>query len=199
MFIIGLTGGIGTGKTQVAKLLEDLGASIVNADLLGHEIYKPQTEGWQEVVKAFGEQVLSADGEINRRALGSIVFSDENALSQLNAITHPRIYALAEERINGLRTQGSRAVVLEAALLIEAQWTPLVDEVWVTVSPEAQVIARLQEHRNMDADSARIRINSQMSQSERTKHAHAVIENSGSLEELAECVHNLWNNRILTH
>lgn len=198
MFIIGLTGGIGTGKTQVAKLLEELGAAVVNADLLGHEIYKPQTEGWREVVTAFGERVVGPDGEIDRRALGSIVFSDEAALSRLNAITHPRIYALAAERLDALKRQGAGAAVLEAALLIEAQWTGLVNEVWVITSPEADVIERLRERNGMDADTARARIRSQMPQSERAERADAVLENSGSLEDLDADVRKLWNSRVLT-
>ncbi len=197
MLVIGLTGGIGTGKTHASHLLEELGAVIVNADLLGHEVYTPRSEGWRAVVDAFGERVVADDGEIDRRALGGIVFSDERELSRLNAIMHPRIYALAERRLNALREQGITTAALEAALLIEAKWTPLVDEVWVIVSPEEDVIARLRE-RNLDADAARSRINSQMPQSERIRHADVVIENNGSLEDLSAKVQNLWNSRVLT-
>ena len=198
MFIIGLTGGIGTGKTLVAKALEELGAAVVNADLLGHEVYEPRTEGWREVVAAFGERVVSADGEIDRRALGGIVFSDEAALRRLNAITHPRIYALAAERLDALKRQGAEAAVLEAALLIEAQWTGLVSEVWVVTSPEGDVIERLGQRNGMDADTARARIGAQMPQSERVGYADAVLENSGSPEELDANVRELWSSRVLT-
>ena len=198
MFVIGLTGGIGTGKTYVSGLLKDSGAAIVNADLLGHEVYAPQSEGWHAVVDTFGEQIVADNGEIDRRALGGIVFSDENALLQLNAIMHPRIYTLAEQRLNVLAERGENTAVLEAALLIEAKWTPLVDEVWVTVSPEADIIARLQERNNMDEDTARSRINSQMPQSERVQHADVVLENAGSLKELSAKIQDLWNSRVLT-
>ncbi len=198
MFVIGLTGGIGTGKTHVARLLQDLGIAVVNADILGHEVYAPRTEGWHAVVDAFGEQIVADNGEIDRRALGGIVFSDENALKRLNDIMHPRIYALAEQRLNTLSDQGESSAVLEAALLIEAKWTPLVDEVWVTVSPEADVIARLQERNNLDEESARSRINSQMPQSERVKHADVIIDNDSSLEDLSTKVQNLWNSRVVT-
>ncbi len=198
MFIIGLTGGIGTGKTEAARLLEGLGAAVVNADLLGHEVYRPQTEGWREVVAAFGERVVSADGEIDRRALGGIVFSDEAALERLNAITHPRIYALAAERLGALKQEGVGVAALEAALLIEAQWTGLVDEVWVVTSPEEDVIERLGRRNGMDADTARARIRAQMPQSERVGYADAVLENSGSPEELDANVRELWNSRVLT-
>ena len=198
MFVIGLTGGIGTGKTYVSSLLKDLGAAIVNADLLGHEVYAPQSEGWQAVVDTFGEQIVAENGEIDRRALGGIVFSDENALLQLNAIMHPRIYSLTEQRLNALAERGENTAVLEAALLIEAKWTPLVDEVWVTVSPVTDIITRLQERNNMDEDTARSRINSQMPQSERVQHADVVLENAGSLEELSAKIQDLWNSRVLT-
>ena len=198
MFVIGLTGGIGTGKTQVSRLLEELGASIVNADLLGHEVYAPQSEGWHAVVNAFGEQIVSDNGEIDRRALGGIVFSDDSALQQLNAIMHPRIYDLAEQRLKGLADQGVTTAVLEAALLIEAKWTPLVDDVWVTVSPEEDIIARLQERNNMDEATARSRIDSQMPQTERVEHADVIVENNASLEDLSDSVKELWNSRVLT-
>ena len=197
MFVIGLTGGIGTGKTHVSRLLEDLGATIVNADLLGHEVYAPQSEGWHAVVDAFGDGIVADNGEIDRRALGGIVFSDPDALQRLNAIMHPRIYALAEQRLNSLAEQGATNAVLEAALLIEAKWTPLVDEVWVTVSPEADVIARLQRRNNMDEATARSRINSQMPQAERVEHADVVIQNSATPEDLSAAIQNLWNSRVL--
>lgn len=198
MFVIGLTGGIGTGKTHVSRLLENLGAAVVNADLLGHEVYTPHSEGWRAVVNAFGDRVVAGSGEIDRRALGSIVFSDEKALQQLNAIMHPRIYILAEQRLNKLSQAGEMVAVLEAALLIEAKWTPLVSEVWVTVSPEADVISRLQQRNNLDENAARSRINSQMPQAERVEHADVVIDNNGTLEDLSSKVQNLWNKRVLT-
>ena len=197
MFVIGLTGGIGTGKSHVSGLLEGFGAAVVNADLLGHEVYAPQSEGWHVVVDAFGERIVAENGEIDRRALGGIVFSDELELQKLNAIMHPRIYGLAERRLNELAAQGTDTAVLEAALLIEAKWTPLVDEVWVTVSTEADIISRLRQRNNMDETTARSRIDSQMSQSERVGHADIVIENNGSLEGLSEKVQDLWNTRVL--
>ena len=198
MFVIGLTGGIGTGKTHVSRLLEGLGAVVVNADLLGHEVYTPHSEGWHAVVKAFGDRVVSDNGEIDRKSLGGIVFTDEDALQQLNAIMHPRIYALAEQRLNALSEKGETTAVLEAALLIEAKWTPLVNEVWVTVSPEADVISRLQQRNSLDENAARSRINSQMPQQERIEYANVIIKNNGTLEDLSSEVQNLWNKRVLT-
>ena len=99
MFVIGLTGGIGTGKSEVSRLLDTLGAEVIEADRVAHEAYAPGTPGWREVVEAFGEGVLDADGRIDRKRLGGIVFGDEQARERLNAIVHPIVRQLLEERI----------------------------------------------------------------------------------------------------
>lgn len=196
MLVIGLTGGIGTGKTQVSEMLEKLGAAIVNADLLGHQIYVPQSEGWREVVEVFGEEVLAPNGEIDRTKLGPIVFGDLEALKKLNAITHPKIYALADESLKKLSEEGSEVAVLEAALLIEAKWTPLVNEVWVTTAPEQDVVKRIQERNGFTEEAIQSRIASQMTQEERITHADVIIENEGDLTELKTKIHKLWNDRV---
>lgn len=199
MFVLGLTGGIGTGKSQVGKILAGLGASIINADTLGHRVYEPDTAGWAEVVNAFGEDVLSATREVDRKKLGSVVFSDPRALERLNAIMHPRIYGLIEDEIEVLKETGREEVVVEAALLIEAGWTPLVDEIWVTTSPEELVVERLQKRNGLSEEAIRARISSQMSQEERIKHAVEVIDNSSSLPELSRRVQQLWEHRVKTN
>ena len=199
MLVIGLTGGIGTGKTEVAGILEELGATVINADLLGHEAYRPHTDGWRDVVAAFGEGVLGSSGEVDRRKLGSIVFGDPEALRLLNAIVHPLIYGMTEERIQALRATGSRVVVVEAALLVEANWVSLVDEVWVTTSPEERAVQRIVSRNNLDEGAVRARIGSQMAQEERVHYADAVIDNSGTLEDLRGRVKELWNSRALAH
>jgi len=196
MLVIGLTGGIGTGKTQVSEMLEKLGAAIVNADLLGHQIYVPQSEAWREVVEVFGEEVLAPNGEIDRTKLGPIVFGDLEALKKLNAITHPKIYALADESLKKLSEEGSEVAVLEAALLIEAKWTPLVNEVWVTTAPEQDVVKRIQERNGFTEEAIQSRIASQMTQEERITHADVIIENEGDLTELKTKIHKLWNDRV---
>ena len=149
MFVIGLTGGIGTGKTHVSKLLQEHGATVINADLVGHEAYLPHTETWREVVAAFGEDILDEDEQIDRRKLGAIVFSDPAHLQRLNSIVHPRIYAMIRDRIEELTADGVQVVVVEAALLIEAKWTPLADEVWVVTAPQEQVLSRLTRKGNV--------------------------------------------------
>ena len=196
MLVIGLTGGIGTGKTEVATILRTLGAEIISADEVGHEIYRRGTEGWREVADEFGEEVLAPGGEVDRRRLGAIVFRDKEKLERLNAIVHPRMRSMMTERLRGLADQGTRVAVLEAAILLEAGWAALADEVWVTVAPEGQVIERLQGRGCLDVEAARARIRSQMSQKERLAHADAVIDNSGSLEELQGRVRSLWEHRV---
>ena len=199
MFVLGLTGGIGTGKSQVGDILAGLGASIINADTLGHKVYEPDTDGWAEVVNAFGEDVLSPTREVDRKKLGGVVFSDPRALERLNAIMHPRIYGLIEDEIEVLKETGRGEVVVEAALLIEAGWTPLVDEIWVTTSPEEFVVERLQKRNGLSEEAIRARIASQMSQEERIKHASEVIDNSSSLSELGRQVQQLWEHRVKTN
>jgi len=132
MKVIGLTGGIGSGKSTVSQFLAELGALILDADRVGHEALKPDTEVWRELVAAFGQQILTPDGNIDRAKLGDIVFGNPESLSQLNQIMHPRMYDTVKAQLEEYRRQGVDVVVLEAPLLIEAGWTSLVDEIWVT-------------------------------------------------------------------
>ena len=198
MLVIGLTGGIGTGKSLVSRILQEHGATIIDADLVGHEAYTPHTETWQVVVDTFGD-VLAEDGQIDRRKLGAIVFSDPKQLEKLNAIMHPRMYKMIEERIQGHQAGGAETIVVEAAILIEAKWTPLVDEVWVTTAPEDRVIDRIKGRNNMGEDAARARINSQMSSEERVRHANVSIANDGSMDQLRDTVDGLWDSRVSTN
>ena len=197
MIVIGLTGGIGTGKSEVARFLEELGAVLVSADKLAHEAYRPGTETWQEVVDAFGDGVLLPNGEIDRRKLGPIVFADPGALARLNAIVHPRIYAMAEARIREHRAGDAPAVVLEGALIIEAGWTPLVDEVWMTAAPEDEVVERLRARGHLP-EEARARMRTQMPASERARHAQVIIDNAGDKASLRQRVLEVWEQRILS-
>jgi dephospho-CoA kinase len=200
MFVIGLTGGIGTGKSEVARLLGTLGAEVIEADRVGHEAYAPGTPGWREVVEAFGVGVLDADGRIDRKRLGGIVFGDEQARERLNAIVHPIVRQLLEERIARLEREGARVVVIEVPLLIEAikqqsRWTRILDEIWVVTAPVEQVVARVRARSGLDETAIRSRIGSQATERERIEHADAVIDNSGSLEGLKRKVTNLWCER----
>lgn len=196
MLVIGLTGSIGTGKSEVASLLGSLGAVLINADQVGHEAYAPNTESWREVVEAFGRDILQSTGEIDRRKLGAIVFSDSQQMAKLNGIMHPRIAAMVGERIEKLRTQGTEVVVVEAALLFEAKWDYLVDEVWTTDAPVEMVIRRLRDRNGLGEEEVRKRIDSQMDREERLARSHLVLDNSGDVAELEQTVSSLWENRV---
>jgi dephospho-CoA kinase len=196
MIVIGLTGGIGTGKSEVARILQGLGAVLVNADQVGHEAYQPHSEIWQEVVKAFGEEILQSNGEIDRKKLGSIVFSHPQHLARLNQIMHPRMAAIVARRIERLREEGALVVVVEAALLFEAGWDSLVDEVWAVDSTVEVVISRLQARNGLSEEEIRKRINSQMPAKERLVRSDVVINNSRDVANLERAVQSLWNNRV---
>ncbi|MEE8346802.1 MAG: dephospho-CoA kinase, partial [Dehalococcoidia bacterium] len=135
MYVIGLTGGIGSGKSTVAQMLEGEGAALLSADAVGHEVYLPDQPAWREVVEVFGRQIVAPDRAIDRKKLGAIVFSDPEQLRRLNAITHPRMKELMREKLEEERKRGARVTVLEAALLFDAGWDDLTDEVWVTMAP----------------------------------------------------------------
>ena len=192
MKVIGLTGGIGTGKSTVSQFLAELGAVILDADKAGHDALKPGTETWQEVVAAFGNQILNPDGEIDRRRLGEIVFGNPESLSRLNQITHPRIADMVKAQLEEYQRQGVDVVVLEAPLLLEANWTSLVDEVWVTVAPEPTVLKRLKKRTGLSQAESLARIRSQLSAEERTRRADVVINTDGKLDELRARVVELW-------
>ncbi len=195
MFVIGLTGGIGTGKTQVSDILQSLGATPINADQVGHEAYLPKTETWREVVDAFGADIVDEDNQIVRSRLGAIVFSDPAQLDRLNSIVHPRIYGMISDRIGGLKSQGVEVVVVEAALLIEANWTPLADDVWVVTAPRDVVLSRLSD-RGMPTERAESIMGAQMPQDERISHADAVVANDAGLDKLEASVRKMWETRV---
>jgi dephospho-CoA kinase len=196
MKIIGLTGGIGSGKTTVAKMLEELGAAVIHADAVGHEVYRPMTEGWRRVTQAFGSAIIAPDQTIDRAKLGALVFTDRAALERLNAIVHPLIFAAVRERIDARRaTRCAQTVVVEAAILIEANWLPLVDEVWLVTAGSAAVIARVGAQRGLSPAEVGQRIAAQMSDAERRKWADVVIENAGSLDDLRAQVVAAWHRR----
>ena len=194
--VIGLTGSIGTGKSEAARQLEALGASIISADQVGHEAYTPNTEAWEQVVAAFGDDILQDDGEIDRRKLGAVVFSDPGQLEKLNQIMHPRMARMVADKIEELRDQGVEVVVVEAALLFEAGWDSLVEEVWVTDSTEQVVIERLKQRNGMSEEEARKRISSQMGRTERLERSDYVIENSGDMATLGNTIKELWDRRV---
>ncbi len=194
---IGLTGGIGSGKTTVAAMLEELGATVIHADTVGHETYQPHSEGWQRLISTFGATILSPDQTIDRKKLGAVVFSDPQALARLNAIVHPLIFAEIQRRLAAYRSAGHiQPVVVEAAVLIEANWLPLVDEVWLVVTSQDAVVDRLGKQRGLLPPDVAARIAAQLSDAERQRHADVIIHNTGSLEDLRRRVRALWQRSL---
>ncbi len=191
MKILGLTGGIGSGKSTVSRFLTELGAVILDADKVGHDALE-DTGIRQKIVSAFGQQVLAPNGNIDRKKLGELVFGDAKSLAKLNQIMHPMMYQIVKVQLKEYRQQEVNVVVLEAPLLIEAGWTPLVDEVWVTAASEDTVIKRLQERAGLSEAESSARIRSQLSSTERARFADVVIDTDCSLDELKMKVEKLW-------
>ncbi len=193
MKVIGLTGGIGSGKSTVAQFLAELGAVVLDMDKVGHEALKPETEVWERVVNEFGKSVLTVSGDINRAKLGEIVFKNHEALVRLNQIIHPTIDNIVNVKLEEYRRQGIKVVVLEAAALLEASRTLMVDEVWVAVAPEAAVLKRIEERGGLSEEELRARIRSQLTNEERIKHADVVIDTDCNLDELKARVTVEWH------
>lgn len=192
MVVIGLTGGILSGKSTISQMLAERGAVIIDADKVGHEAYKPNTKTWQELIAAFGQGILKENDEIDRKKLGEIVFNDPQALARLNGIVHPRMHSMMKEKLERLSGEGVGVVVLEAAVLIEANWTDLTDEVWVAMAPEEVAVKRLQNRGGLTEEQARARIRSQLSTEERAKHADIIIDTDCELSEVRSKVEELW-------
>ena len=192
MKIIGLTGGIGSGKSTVTQFLAELGAVILDVDKVGHEALKPGGEAWEMAVNEFGKEILTASDEIDRAKLGKIVFQSRDARLRLNQIIHPIIDNMVEAKLEEYRRQGVDEVILEAAIIIEAERAWQVDELWVTVAPEATVIRRIMERTELSEEEAKARVQSQLSNEERIKHANVVIDTDCSLEELKKRVLGVW-------
>lgn len=194
MKVIGLTGGIASGKSTVARMLEKLGATIVDADQLAREIVAPGSPLLKEIRHHFGPHAFHPDGTLDRAALGAIVFVDPYARQQLEAITHPAIKQLALQRLNELKEKGADIVFYMAPLLIEAGSTDRVDSIWlVDVNLEIQ-LQRVQERDGLSRDAAMKRISSQMPTEEKKKFATLVIDNNGSLEETERQIKEAFQN-----
>lgn len=197
MLTIGLTGGIGSGKSEVADILRELGAQVIDADLVGHETYRRGEPAWDQVVEAFGSGVVGQDGEIDRGRLGRIVFGDPDSLKRLTDIVWPRIREGLEKRITRERDNGdTKVLVVEAAVLFEAGWGRLFDEIWVVTAPEADVLERLERQRNQKPAQTRARLRAQMTNEEREQRADVTVRNDEDRAALAATVRQLWTDRV---
>lgn len=194
VYLIGLTGGIASGKSTVARRLVRHGAVHIDADDLAREVVRPGTSGLAKIAAAFGDAVLLPDGSLNRAALGAVVFSAPEALDRLNAIVHPEVRALSNTLIRKAETDDPNAIVVyDVPLLVEAGVDHPFDLVVVTQADEMTRVRRMVELRAMDADEAERRIRSQASDTERARIADVVIDTGGTLEQTLEQVDVLWD------
>jgi dephospho-CoA kinase len=196
MIVIGLTGGIASGKSTISAALAARGATIVDADKVGHEAYTPGSEGWQAVVSAFGKRIVAENGEIDRKALGAIVFGDPAQRERLQAIIWPVMKRMMARTLDEFRSEGRKVVVVEAAVLLEAGWQDLVDQIWVVTVPVAVAEQRLIARNGLTPEQAQARIAAQLTNDERARHAQVVIDNSGPVDQTVGRVQALYDGLI---
>ncbi len=195
MRVIGLTGGIASGKSLVSRFLRELGAIIIDADQVARDIVRPGSPAWRQIVQEFGETVCKPDGSLDRRVLGRIVFHDTDKLDKLNRITHPYIISEIKRLLDGYRKNPPGAVVvLDAPLLLEVGLEKVVDEVWVVYVDYQTQLERLMKRDGFNSEEAARRISSQIPLEEKVKLADHVIDNRGGPEETFLQVRRLWNS-----
>ena len=183
--IIGLTGGIACGKSTVARLLEQQGYSVIDADHLGHRVLEPGHSGFREVVKVFGRNILDTQGSINRSKLGILVFQDQTKLERLNSISHPYIERMIEKEIQKLSSVSPDGLIfLEAALLIEAGWHKRCQSIWVVTADHERILKRITKRNRLSYEEAGQRIKAQISAEDRLTYANEVLYNNGTKKEL---------------
>jgi dephospho-CoA kinase len=191
--VIGLTGGIASGKSTVAECLRESGAIVIDADRLGHRVYEPGSPGFEKVVNEFGHDIVAKDGTIDRRVLGGKVFGDPERMQALTNIAWPEIRRLAQIEIKEhQKRQKDAVIVLEAAVLLEAGWEDLVDEIWVVTSKGPMAKQRLMSRNGLTDEAAQARIDSQMTNREREARADVKIDNSGTIDQLNKRVALQW-------
>jgi dephospho-CoA kinase len=202
MLLVGLTGGVASGKTTVAHLFEEEGAYVIDADQIAKELVQPHTTTWDELVRLFGKEILREDESIDRKKLAALVFSEPHQRSRLEEVLHPRIDKEIERRLEEIREKDPGAIiVIDAALLVETGAYRTLDKLIVVTSTEAQQIERLRKRTGATQEEARRIIASQMALNEKVRVADLVIENEGSLDEtrrrVKEVIHALRSSARL--
>jgi dephospho-CoA kinase len=196
MKIIGLTGGIGSGKSTAAHFLAELGSEVIDLDKVGNEALKKGKKAYKKALEEFGDTILDKNGEIDRAKLGNVVFKDRDSLNRLNTIIHPEIDKTVAQKTKEYRRRGVKVLVLEAAAMLEAKRNWQVDEIWVTITPGKTVFERLKQRSGYNEADTKARVNSQMSNEERIKRANVVINNDGTLNQLKSHVKTEWDKLL---
>jgi dephospho-CoA kinase len=197
MLTIGLTGGIGSGKSTAANILGELGAPIIDADKVAHTTYAPGGAAYDAVIAAFGTTIVAPDRTIDRKKLGAIVFGNPEQLNKLTSIVWPATYEGIRAKVAELRAGGAKTpIIVEAAILIEAKWDPLFDEIWLVRASRQAVIDRIERQRGLKPAETEARIRAQLSNDERAKHASLVIDNTGTLDELRNKLKAAWSEAL---
>ena len=186
--IVGLTGGIATGKSTVGQHIEKLGGTVIDADRVARDVVQPGSEALADIAQRFGADVLLPDGSLNRAVLGQIVMNDSVARTALEEITHPRIRTEIATRVRDAFTHGARVVFVEAALLVETGSAKLYPKLWVVRCAQDTQVRRLMERKGCDRATAEQWISSQMDMTEKVQHASLVIDNDGTIQELEDQV-----------
>lgn len=195
--VIGLTGGIASGKTTISNILKKLGAIIIDADKIARKVVEKSSPALKDIEENFGRDVLFKNGRLDRKKLGNIVFNDTGSLKKLNEIIHPYIVEKIIDEINHYKeTYNNRVIILDAALLIELNLMDLVEEVWLIVVPEEMQLGRLVERDNISADQAQKRIDAQIPLEDKKKYADLIIDNSKDLTYLQAQIEENWERII---
>jgi dephospho-CoA kinase len=192
MRVIGLTGGIGSGKSTISKRLEDLGAVILDVDKVAHGTYRRGKPAFDALVERFGQDIVGGDGEIDRRKLGAAVFGNPDQMRKLTEVVWPATYRATRDAVAEEREKGTQVVVIEAAVLIEANWMDTSDEIWVVTTEPHNAIERVMARNNLTREQAQERLASQLSNEERLAYADVHIANDGTLEDLFARVDEAW-------
>ncbi|XP_063383809.1 bifunctional coenzyme A synthase isoform X1 [Cydia fagiglandana] len=193
-YVIGLAGGIASGKSNIAEKLRLKGAAIVNCDLIAHDLYKPGLPLNQTVADAFGRDIITDSGEVDRRKLGQIVFSDKDQLEKLNQLVWPAVIEEAQRRVRALGQEGYRVVVIEAAVMVRAKWYTQCHQLWAVIIPPEEAIKRLQERNGLTEEEARQRIESQPSNQEQVSLANIVFSPYWSYEYTQMQIDRAWQH-----
>jgi dephospho-CoA kinase len=192
MMVIGLTGGIASGKSTISDMLRELGAVVIDADIVSRNVVSQGSNAYNRIIESFGKEILLPDGDINRKKLGNIVFSNEEKLKLLNEITHPAIIENVNSMIQELKKQQKEVVVVDAAILIEMGMNKHMDCVWLVLANTETQLKRVMERDHLSSEDAWNRINAQMSNEERLKYADAVIDTTYPVEVVRNRVKELW-------